>query len=92
MRSLLFSDLVLLVSLFVIVISALPASLQEVKKIPGSFRITVHRKPSPSAAAPGVLLATQQDVVSDDGPQWNTEVSVGGQQFKLLVDTGSADL
>lgn len=69
-----------IITLFITAALALPTSEIVSKPKPKSFKLPLVRR-------------IEGTVVSDDqGPIWVSTISVGGQELRVLIDTGSADL
>lgn len=49
----------------------------------GSFQVPMHRRDT------GIAMAKSIEPV---GPLWATPIMIGDQEFRVLIDTGSADL
>ena len=69
-------------------VSALPTKNKNQNDISISIKIDINLEPNLApSTSDGFRAAVAPSVV-----QWMTQVSIGSQNFSLLIDTGSADL
>ena len=71
-----------------LIVSALPTKDKIQTDVSISFTLDISLAPSPTSSASEGFRA----VIAPSVVQWMTQVSVGSQNFSLLIDTGSADL